>query len=91
MVRDSNHAHVFRLDTVYQGVREILQREYPRFVRSGHANVGEAGKQGQSVFKFVGEIVSGGECVFFEVPVNRRIGVALCLIAQANPHRLLRH
>jgi hypothetical protein len=26
-----------------------------------------------------------------EVPVNRRIGVALCLIAQANPHWLLRH
>nr|WP_296640530.1 hypothetical protein [Thiobacillus sp. 65-1402] len=78
--------NMFGKDPVDQRIGEFLQGEHARFMSAIHPKIGKSGKQRQGLLELVCETIRCGECEFFDIPVNRRIEVALRLVGKANPH-----
>ena len=86
MVSNRNDTKMLGKDPINQRIMEFLQREHSCPVSAVHPKIGKPGKQRQGLLELISETVRCGECKLFEIPVNRRIEVALRLAGKANPH-----
>jgi len=82
--------HIF-LQSVKQGIREVMERQRPRVVRAGFAQLGKLAQKAKCPLDFVGEIVCRIKCAFADIPVDSGIGISLSLAVKADWQQLLQH
>ncbi len=88
---DGNDADSVGLQSVDQGIREVMERQHPSFSGTRFAELGETGQHAQRLFDLADKILCGDECAFAYVPIDSGVGVDLSLAAKTNREQLWRH
>jgi len=84
---DTDH---IALQPVKQGIGKTMERQRPRVMSAGFAQLGELAQEAKCPLDFVGEIICRIECTFADIPVDSGIGVSLRLAAKADWQQFLR-
>jgi hypothetical protein len=79
------------LQPVKKGIGETMERQHPRVVSTGFAQLGELAQEAKCPLDFIGEIICRIECAFADIPVDSSIGVSLGLAAKFDWQQFWRH
>lgn len=76
---------------VNQGIGKAMERQRPRVVCAGFAQLGELYQETKCLIELISEIPGCNERAFADVPIDSGIGVGLRLAAKTDRHPFWRH
>jgi len=88
---NGNDADHIALQTVNQRIGETVERQRPRVVCAGFAQLGELAQESKCLIDRISEIICCDERAFADVPIDSGIGIGLDLAAKTDRHQFWRH